>query len=337
MRTGPGRRAVETRTQVHLADRRVVEPLVPGEVGADVVRAHRTRKASLRVDSSPIRLDIPCRRGRGRLERAAARRRRGPPVPVGVEVAGAAGPGTGTGRGWAAGPGRRRSGAYRARPVVGGQDVDAGVDDEGRRRVSASRMRCTVGPDSLPRRRRPGRGTGGRAGQVVQVVPFIVGRAAGPRRCPPARFGGTGHVAALEAGVVLALIPAQGRDLLPAQARHPPLPAVVRRPACSGVIRARRVVRNSLMSARTCCLSTMSSTVRRGPTTPERPCQDPPGAPPLTGSPAPGRDRVASSLSPTPGAHPKPRRTSHVHVSADHPAPRTSCPPRTKEPPLPHV
>jgi hypothetical protein len=61
-----------------------------------------------------------------------------------------------------------------------------------------------------------------------------------------------GGVAALQPGVVLARDACEESDLVAAQARDPPaVSAEHRKPACSGVILARLVVRNSRISPRT--------------------------------------------------------------------------------------
>ena len=68
-------------------------------------------------------------------------------------------------------------------------------------------------------------------------------------------LGGAAHVAVFQARVVLVAHAGQDRDLLAAQSGDA-TGAVVGHPACSGVIRARREVRNSRNS---CLVSTKAS------------------------------------------------------------------------------
>ena len=187
-------------------------------------------------------------------------------VPVGVEVGARRRRGRCSGR---SSGGRRvavvQRGVHGPAEVVGGEQVHPAVADDGRRgdRVEhplQARPRC---PARLGRRR----------GRIPALVPSAAwarwnrwARSASSSCRARAIASSTeaetpAEGAALQLGVVLDADPGEGGDLTAAQPGHPALP-ISGRPACCGVILARREIRNSRTSAR---LSTRPSTVRRLP------------------------------------------------------------------------
>ncbi len=155
----------------------------------------------------------------------------------------------------------------RAAERVGGDDVEAPVED--RPRASRASSRAGAAPSdghatAVAVRRAPG--TGGRPGRPEQVEQVgALGLVESQRAGDPVddALGDAGRVAALEADVVLRRDARQERDLLAPQAGHPAaIPPYVGSPACSGVMRARRVVRNSRISARTSSRGPVAGHVR---------------------------------------------------------------------------
>ena len=224
--------------------------LVPVRWKRTLCAAQRTRNSSLRVDSSPMRSDswrsYGLRAGLGaqvgdELGRDA--------LPVGVEVDG------GRVEEREAGAVRRLLAAVEHRRVqraaerVGADVVEPGVAHE-RRRGDLVEDLLHDRPDALlDRSRRASRATGlaarARSKRCARSASSSWSAPASPSRT---QLGDAADVAALQALVVL--------DAHRRPARRPPRGAGPARaacrssgrPACSGVILARRVVRNSAMS-----------------------------------------------------------------------------------------
>jgi hypothetical protein len=89
----------------------------------------------------------------------------------------------------------------------------------------------------------------GRTSEVEQVVAFGIVQLQHPGHALEDGVRGASQVAAFHLDVVVDADTGEQRDLLPAQSGDPAVSAVGR-PACSGVIRARREARNSRICAR---------------------------------------------------------------------------------------
>ena len=176
-------------------------------------------------------------------------------VPVAEELVARGGRGRRTGRCWAARRGRRRRVRTGLARGVGGQDRRGGRQDDG----GCARAWSRAGAGwSAGRAGRRGCGVGARgwraggAEQVDQVGAFGLVELQCLGDAVDDAVGDAGGVAALEADVVLRRDAGEQGDLFAAQAGDAAAVAAVGgRPACAGVILARRVERNSRISART--------------------------------------------------------------------------------------
>jgi Alcohol dehydrogenase GroES-like domain len=221
-------------------------------LGAGAVEAHVVRRpadaelvAAGRQLANEVRQLAVVRVGTGLGAQVGYELRRHP-LPVGIEVDGGRVEEREAGavcRLFAAVEHRRIEGAAER---VGADLVEPGIADE-RRRGDLVEDLLDDRPDALLRSRASHRDRVSGAGQIEEVRALGVIELECTRERVQHELGDAADVAAFQALVVLDAHPGERGDLLAAQARHAAL-AVVGQARCSGVILARRVVRNSAMS-----------------------------------------------------------------------------------------